>query len=114
MTATAGGTPAFMPPEQVLDFRSVKPAADQYAAAATLYHLLTGQLLYDGVANAADLFLRILQKDPVPLRQRRPELPEALAAAVHRALARKPEERFPDVRALRAALGPLAGAAGSP
>jgi serine/threonine-protein kinase len=107
MTATAGGTPAFMPPEQVLDFRSVKPAADQYAAAATLYHLLTAKVLFDGVVNAADLFLRILQKDPVPLRQRRPDVPEAVAAAVHRALARKPEGRFADVGTLRQILLPF-------
>jgi serine/threonine-protein kinase len=109
MTGAAGGTPAFMPPEQVLDFRSVRPAADQYAAAATLYHLLTGRPLYDGVIRAVDLFVRILQADPVPLRQRRPDLPEALAAAVHRALARQPEARFPDVAALRAALRPFGG-----
>jgi serine/threonine-protein kinase len=110
MTGASGGTPAFMPPEQVLDFRSVRPAADQYAAAATLYHLLTARPLYDGVTKAVDLFVRILQADPVPLRQRRPDLPEALAAAVRRALARKPEERFPDVGALRAALQPFGAA----
>src|SRR5262249_48080058 len=39
ITGSAGGTPAYMPPEQVRDFRTVKPPADQYAAAATLYNL---------------------------------------------------------------------------
>src|SRR2546421_8925055 len=38
---STGGTPSFMPPEQVTDFRGVKPTADQYAAAATLYFLVT-------------------------------------------------------------------------
>lgn len=47
---------------------------------------------------------QILQKDSVPIRSRRPELPEGLAAAIHRALAREPEGRFPDVAAFRAAL----------
>ena len=36
-----------MPPEQIIHFRDVQPAADQYAAAATLYNLLTGQYIRD-------------------------------------------------------------------
>jgi hypothetical protein len=45
----------------------------------------------------------------VPIRSRRPDLPEALAEAVHRALARRPEDRFADVGELRQALLPFAG-----
>jgi len=37
MQGDVGGTPRYMPPEQVTHFRNVKPAADQYSAAATLY-----------------------------------------------------------------------------
>jgi serine/threonine-protein kinase len=108
MTGSAGGTPAFMPPEQITDFRRVRPAADQYAAAATLYNLLSGRLLYDGDPSTVNLFLKVLQEEPVPLQQRRPDLPPALTAAVQRALARRPEDRFPDVGGLRQALLPLA------
>jgi serine/threonine-protein kinase len=108
MTGASAGTPAFMAPEQVNDFRSVRPAADQYAAAASLYHLLTARPLYDGVASTVDLFLKILQEDPVPLQRRRPDLPGGLAAVIHRALARRPEERFRDVSDLRQALLPFA------
>jgi serine/threonine protein kinase len=109
LTGAVAGTPAFMPPEQVRGFRSVKPAADQYSAAATLYHLLTGQPLYDGATDPTALLRMVLTSDPVPLRQRRPELPEGLVAAVQRALARRPEDRFPDVGRLRHALLPFAG-----
>jgi hypothetical protein len=49
----------------------------------------------------------VLTSDPVPLQQRRPESPEGLAA-VQRALARRPEDRFPDVERLREALLPFA------
>ena len=42
-----GGTLAFMPPEQITHYRETGPPADQYAAAATLYTLLTGQFVYD-------------------------------------------------------------------
>jgi serine/threonine-protein kinase len=106
VAGTPGGTPAFMPPEQVLDFRGVRPAADQYAAAATLYYLLSGEHVYGRCADVQELFKRILTTDPVPLLQRRPDLPGPLAAAVHRALARRAEDRFPDVAALCGALRP--------
>ncbi len=110
MTGTPGGTAQFMPPEQVLDFRTVKPAADQYAAAAALYHLLTARPLFDGAESSLDLMMKVLQGTPVPVRSRRPELLEPLAKAIHRGLAHKPEERYPDVRAFRQALLPFAQA----
>src|SRR5262249_13895951 len=47
LTGDMGGTPAFMPPEQILDFRNVGPAADIYGTAATLYHLLSGKYTFD-------------------------------------------------------------------
>ncbi len=108
MTGELGGTPAFMPPEQVLDFRRVQPSADQYSAAATLYAMLANQPLYDGVQSTMDLMLKVLQSDPVPLETRRPELPRGLTAVVMQGLARKPEQRFEDVAALRRALLPFA------
>jgi serine/threonine-protein kinase len=99
-----GGTPAFMPREQILNFREAKPPADQYSAAATLYYLLTNQLIYDAPENINRLLFMILQQDPVPIRMRREEIPEALAIIIHRALAPEPEQRFADVQALRQAL----------
>jgi serine/threonine-protein kinase len=104
ITGSSGGTPAFMAPEQILDFRGVRPAADQYTAAATLYRLLTDRPLYDGVTSARDLMAAILTKEPVPLQQRRPGLPAPLVEAIERALARQAERRFPDVTAFRQAL----------
>src|SRR5581483_255405 len=109
VTGEIGGTAAFMPPEQVTDYREVRPAADQYAAAATLYNLLTAKLLYDCPASPVLALLKVLEEDPVPLRDRRPEVPEGLAAVIHRALARDPAARWPDARAFRQAL--LAAAA---
>jgi hypothetical protein len=49
----------------------------------------------------------VLLEDPVPLTVRRPELPEGLAETVHRALARRPEDRFSHVAAFARALGPF-------
>jgi eukaryotic-like serine/threonine-protein kinase len=99
-----GGTIGYMPPEQITQFRQVKPAADQYSAAATLYTLLTGRLLFDFTGPQHAALGLILQEEPVPIRWRRSDIPEGLADAVHRALAKNPAARFPDVVAFRAAL----------
>jgi serine/threonine-protein kinase len=98
------GTPAFMPPEQITHYREAKPPADQYSSAATLYHLLTNQHLFDKPRHPLQQLAMILQEKPVPILERRPDLPAGLANVIHRALAREPEERFPEIRALRQAL----------
>jgi serine/threonine-protein kinase len=94
----------FMPPEHIADFQHVGPAADQYSAAATLYNLLTGRYIHDPTAKLAELLDLILEGRYVPLRARRADLPEELEKVIHRALAREPAERYPDVAAFRAAL----------
>jgi serine/threonine-protein kinase len=104
MIGEIGGTPAFMAPEQITHFREAKPAADQYSAAATLYFLLTGSPPYNLQGRLEQRILAILQDDPVPVRERRKDIPSKLANAIHRALARAPEKRFPDVKSLRATL----------
>jgi serine/threonine-protein kinase len=109
-TGETSGTSGFMAPEQITDFRSVKPAADQYGAGAMLYYLLTGKKDYDFPPQLQRQLLMVLQEDPIPIRDRRAEIPAELAAIVHRALARSPRDRFPDVRAMRDALRPFAAA----
>jgi serine/threonine-protein kinase len=109
VSGTAGGTPGFMPPEQVLDFRAARPAADQYAVAATLYYLLTGQTIYEPAPSTTELMLRILNSEPIPLRQPSPPLPAKLGEVLRRALAREPRKRFPDVLAMREALAHALG-----
>jgi serine/threonine-protein kinase len=100
----AGCATAFMAPEQVLDFRGATPAADQYSAAATLYMLLTGEPVYEQLVTVPAQFAQILDEEIVPIRDRLPGLPNKLITAIHRALARDPKRRFPDVGAFRDAL----------
>lgn len=106
ISGQAGGTPGFMPPEQVLDFRTARPAADQYAAAATLYFLLTGQMIYEPARSSADLMLRVINDEPIPIRQPTggTPLPGRLGPVICRALSRDPAARYPDVLAFRDAL----------
>ncbi len=104
LAGDVGGTAAFMAPEQITNFREAKPPADQYAAAATLYNLLTNSYVYDLPARYEEQLGMILNNDPVPIRKRRADVPEDVAAVIQRALAREPAKRYPDVRAMWRAL----------
>jgi serine/threonine-protein kinase len=108
MTGDIGGTVAFMAPEQITNYRDVKPPVDQYAAAATLYNLLTAQYVYDLPRELSRQIGLILDEDPVPIRKRRSDLPEALAAVIHRALARDPGDRYASARDFHTALARFA------
>jgi len=97
----AKGTVKFMPPEQIIDCRFVKPAGDIYEAGATLYWLLTGEYVYDFKkrdrrGEQLDPFLMIIdEKIPiVPIRERDPSIPEPAAKAIETALAHDPEDRY--------------------
>ena len=103
-TGNIGGTLPYMAPEQITNYRDVTPAADQYSAAATLYHLLTKRHPYDFPPQVARQLLMVLQESPRPIREHRSELSGKLAAVIHKGLARFPVDRFVDVGAFRDAL----------
>ncbi|MCI0378788.1 MAG: protein kinase [Gemmataceae bacterium] len=104
ITGDIGGTAAFMPPEQITNYRGAEPPADQYSAAATLYTLLTGRFVFDLPREIHHQFSIILEQKPVPIQSRRDGISDALAAAIHKALSRDAEQRFLDVRHFRHAL----------
>jgi serine/threonine-protein kinase len=101
------GTIPFMPPEQMLDFKTVTPSGDLYATAATLYYLLTGSFLYDQVSEGGDLIRMLLEESPVPIRNRRSAIPPTLGTVLQKCLSREPAERYPTAGAMRKALRPF-------
>ena len=103
-----GGSLPYIPPEQITEFRNVDPRADIYSAAATLYTLLTGEFVHDFAKSFNKRILQILEGDPIPLEQRRPDLPPALVRLVHRGLSRDAEDRFPSADQMRRSLLPFA------
>ena len=109
LPGVVAGTPAFLAPDQVLDFRGAGPLADQYAAAATLYNLLTKRYPHEA-ASAVELLDHIRHNDAFPLSLHRPDLPDGLADVIHRALARDPRQRFPIITAFHQALRPFGSA----
>ena len=102
-TGQLAGTVAYMAPEQVRNFRDVKPPADLYSMGATLYRLLSGATPHD-FPDGLDPLLIIMERPIVPLALRKPGLPAALVRAVERALAPEPEARFADAEAMRQSL----------
>ena len=101
MTEDARETSQFMTPEQITSYRDMKPSSDQYAAAATLYRLLTNENIFDFPDTVHRKFQMILQEEPVSIQSRRADIPDELAEIIHRALKRKPEDRFADVAEMR-------------
>src|SRR5947207_8151272 len=85
------GTPAFMSPEQ-WESKPV-PASDQYALAVMAYQLLTGRAPFEG--NLGQVMHRHMMVPPQPPSIYNPQLSPAIDPVILRALAKKPEERFP-------------------
>ena len=101
MQGDYGGTFAFMPPEQITEFRESRPTNDVYAVGATLYNLLTGRYVYDFPSQIERKVLMLLQDEPVPICSRRRDIPPAVAEIIHRSLARAGQpfrERAGDAR----------------
>ena len=105
-SAAVAGTVGYMAPEQITDFRNVGASADVYSIGATLYSLLTGALPHDFESSADPVrnMLKVLEEPFVPLRQRRPDVSEALAAAVDRSLLRDPQLRFASALEMQSAI----------
>ncbi len=92
------GTPAFMPPEQArANWDDVDARSDVYAVGASLFTLLTGQLVHDST-SLADLMVKVCTQPARPLRSLDPSLPPALARVVDRAVAFAAADRYADAR----------------
>jgi serine/threonine-protein kinase len=102
---TAGfvvGTPEYMSPEQgrgeVLDARS-----DLYAVGVILYYLLTGRLPFDA-PTPLGIVMRHQHAEPTPPSSIRPGVNAGLEVVCMRAMQKRPADRYPNAREMRAAL----------
>ncbi|HVO42931.1 MAG TPA: serine/threonine-protein kinase, partial [Aggregatilineales bacterium] len=108
-TGMAIGTPGYMAPEQGLGV-PIDSRADIYALGVMTYEMLTGKLPYQAETPMAVILKHI--NDPVPdIVLDNPRLPAGMRTVIQRAMAKKPEDRFPTAtefsRALSAAIGPV-------
>ncbi len=87
-----GGTPAYMPPEQLTDLTRAIPQSDVFSSGATLYQMLTGSLLYDFTDR--DQHDTIIEGNITPILALRPDLPIQVANVVTKSLSYRPEHRY--------------------
>jgi predicted Ser/Thr protein kinase len=103
VTGVAVGTPAYMSPEQAMGDRALDGRSDIYALGIVAWQMLAGALPFQASSTPAMLLKHV--GEPLPsLAARRPDAPAALVAVIERALAKKPEDRWPGAREFRDAL----------
>jgi serine/threonine-protein kinase len=103
------GTFAYAAPEQLMG-KPIDGRADQYALAATTYHLLTGTPVFSDSNQIAVISQHLTEPAPAPSKIR-PEL-APLDGAFARALAKNPDDRYPNCRDFTKALTAAAGSSG--
>jgi serine/threonine protein kinase/tetratricopeptide (TPR) repeat protein len=112
-TGISIGTPAYMSPEQAGGTRTLDGRSDIYSLGCVLYELLTGEPPFTGPTPQAVIGRRFIES-PRPVRGLRSSVPEAVEAALTRALARDLDDRFPTAAEFGQALAePAAGMAAS-
>ncbi len=98
------GTPAYMSPEQARgDTLAVDARTDLWGLGATMFTLLTGRLLHSASATK-NLVVAAATEPAPPLRSIEPSIQPDLAELVDRALSANPDDRWPNARAMLAAL----------
>ena len=106
------GTANYMAPERILQL-PFDPRSDLFSLGAVLYEMATGQPPFAGSSIGATVE-NILEREPMPLRRRAPERPEALERVVHRLLAKRSANRYQSAAALIHDLESIAGPQTSP
>jgi pSer/pThr/pTyr-binding forkhead associated (FHA) protein len=92
ITGNYAGTPLFMPREQLINFKHLKPASDVWSIAATFYFMLTGAFPYPFTKDRDPIDV-ILNEQIVPIIQRDKTLPKALCKAFDLSLALQAKDR---------------------
>jgi serine/threonine-protein kinase len=104
-TETTLGTPQYMAPEQVLSSKSIDHRADIWSMGVVLYKAITGQYPFRG-DGPAQMAVAIATTAPRHVGEVDARIPKGLAAAIMRALARHPSDRFQDMAGFAQAIAP--------
>jgi serine/threonine-protein kinase len=103
----AYGTPYYISPEQIRGEVSITPAADIYSLGATLYHMVTGAVPFEG-KSPSDVMHKHLKTDLTPPDHVNPKLSAGISQIIEMMMAKDPRRRYQscadllvDLRALR-------------
>jgi len=114
LTRTGGvmGTPAYMAPEQH-DGETADPRSDQFAFSVALWEALLGSRPHDG--QTLEQLAQAKRAGPRRVGPGRfPELPVAVVRVLERGMAPEPDERYPDLALMLAALARTTAPAAAP
>ena len=87
------GTFAYMSPQHITTPGKVDGRSDIFSLGCVLYELLTGQMAFDG-DNIYAVAYKIINEEPVPMLEIRPEIPQILDKIVKKALEKDPDNRY--------------------
>src|SRR4051812_49136798 len=91
-TGTVLGTSDYIAPEQAQGQR-VDEHSDVYSLGVVLYEMLTTEVPFPG-ENFVAVAMRHINEEPPSIRDKRPDVSPRLEAAVQRAMAKRPADRF--------------------
>lgn len=99
LAGQVAGTPVYWPREQITHYRYLSPVTDVFSIAAVFYEMLTGAYVREGfremydecerrdrTPGVADYMTVISKNPPIPIRERRSDIPKAVAAVIDRAI----------------------------
>jgi serine/threonine-protein kinase len=112
-TGTILGTPQYMAPEQFKSSKDVDARADLYSVGVLLYEALAGRLPYGGTTLHAIIAAKLTETPP-PIGQAAPDVPQAVADVVMRALANEPEHRYQSAAEMDAAIAAVEARVSAP
>lgn len=109
----AYGTPYYISPEQIRGEKRLTPAADVYSLGATLYHMVTGQVPFEG-KNPSDVMHKHLKGELAPPDHVNPKLTAGVSQVIEMMMAKDPRSRYQsckdlllDLRAVREGQAPV-------
>lgn len=95
-------------PESIMEPTNRTPAGDQYSLGCVLYYALTGRVPFPE-GSAVEKMMAHQAKDPTPIRELAPEVPEGLCKVVSKLMAKAPEDRYTGCDEVVEALEPFLG-----
>ncbi len=95
----AFGTPYYISPEQIRGELHIGPPADIYSLGATLYHMVTGQVPFDG-KNPSAVMHKHLKAELVPPDHVNPKLSAGLSEVIEMMMAKDPGDRYQNCKDL--------------
>jgi serine/threonine-protein kinase len=105
------GTEEYMSPEQATGAADIDGRTDLYSLGIVLYEAVTGRPPFSGPTPSVVIDMQ-QHHEPQDLRRLRPDLPADFAAAITRALKKRPTERWSAAEDMRQALLPFSRPAG--